>query len=52
VKHINGKSLIVQFRNESRANEVVPSSWYADGECAMAKKNVQKEAKENAIYKM
>ncbi|KAK4028894.1 hypothetical protein OUZ56_021913 [Daphnia magna] len=38
--------------DESRANEVIPSNWYADGECPMPTKNMHKAAKENAIYKM
>lgn len=36
--------LIVQLEDESRANEVFPSSWYADGECAIPTKNVHKAA--------
>jgi hypothetical protein len=42
----------VQFEDESRTKEVIPSSWYGNGECAMQKKNVHKAAKGNAIYKM
>lgn len=41
----------MQFEDESRTKEVIPSSWYANGECAM-QKNVHIAAKGNAVYQM
>jgi hypothetical protein len=44
--------LNVQFEDETRENEVIPSSWFHDGMCAMPAKDIQKAAERNTILKM
>jgi hypothetical protein len=44
--------LIVQFEDKTKENEVIPSSWYHEGLCALPSKNQQWEAENCTILKM
>lgn len=43
--------LVVKFRDSTRANEVVPGSWFRNGECALPLKNIHRAAEECTVLK-
>ncbi|XP_045027114.1 uncharacterized protein LOC123470636 [Daphnia magna] len=43
--------LVVKFRDSTRANEVVPGSWFRNGECALPLKNIRRAAEECTVLK-